>query len=981
MRHIAPLSEEARRKTIKVTALRLFTLALCLLTLGGAVVLPSKLLASASAQRSTADRIALPSGLAQIRKTPAPTAPANTALKKKTNSIGLRRRTRTSNQPRKSTVNAFQSFSLPPQQDLQISEGERVTPGEFIGDLSRLPQAPTQPKVIRMRRERERVFPGGAKQSIEDAPQSATAATVPAAPIPTPSVGFKGLDFNTWGAGWPPDTVGDVGPNHYVQAVNTAVGIYSKTGTQLAAFTFDTLFAPLGAATACGANQNAGDPTVVFDRQGGHWFVSDFAFADPGGTIPPFYQCIAVSKGNDPVTSGWWLYAIRTDDVAHPWFADYPKMGIWPDALYMTANMFDPTTYREVRVWAFNRADLEAGLPVRTIIVDQGSSNVFGMLPGNLRGLTPPAARENILVSESATLFAFEMWKFKPDFITPASSTFTGPTNVSQTSYNFGLATATSPANNLDSLEDQMMMQAQYRRLGNLNASLQCVTPCTESIWVNHTVRTGAAGTPNGIQWAQINVTGGTIVSTPVQQQIYGNLAADGVHRWLGSLAVDSQGNMALGYSASRNTVAPDIRYVGRLGTDPLSTLPQTETTMLPGITRFSQSGSCGGTCIRWGDYSAMSVDPADDCTFWYTNEYYEADGLNWQTRIGSFKFPSCNAAPTAAPATISGSVITADGTPLAGVTVNLGGALPAKTITDSAGNYRFDSVDTDNFYTVSPSLTNYHFSPDERSFSLLANKTDAVFTGSRDAVLVGNAIDTSEYFIRQHYLDFLGREPDEAGFNFWSKQMLECNGDARCFEERRINVSAAYFLSIEFQETGGLIDRLYRASFGRAPLYAEFIPDSAAAARSVVVGRGDWSQQLATNKQSLIDGWVERSGFKSTYEGLSKAAYVDKLIANTRVTFTTGERDALVNSLADGSATRASVLRRIVEDERFVKAKLNEAFVMMEYFGYLRRDPDESGYKFWLQKLNEFHGNFVQAEMVKAFINSAEYRQRFVSR
>jgi hypothetical protein len=333
---------------------------------------------------------------------------------------------------------------------------------------------------------------------------------------------------------------------------------------------------------------------------------------------------------------------------------------------------------------------------------------------------------------------------------------------------------------------------------------------------------------------------------------------------------------------------------------------------------------------------------------------------------------------PTAAPAAISGQVATPEGVPLAGVTINLGGVRPAKTITDGAGNYRFDNVNTDNFYTVSPSLTNYHFSPGERSFSLLANKTDAVFTGSRDAVLVGNAIDTSEYFVRQHYVDFLGREPDESGFNFWSNQMLECGGDARCFEQRRINVSAAYFLSIEFQETGGLVDRLYRASFGRAPLYAEFMPDSSAVARSIVVGRGDWSQQLATNKQSLIDGWVERSGFKSTYEGLSNAAYVDKLIANTRVTFTTSERDALVNSLGDGSATRAAVLRRIVEDERFVKAKLNEAFVMMEYFGYLRRDPDESGYKFWLQKLNEFHGNFVQAEMVKAFINSAEYRQRF---
>ena len=334
--------------------------------------------------------------------------------------------------------------------------------------------------------------------------------------------------------------------------------------------------------------------------------------------------------------------------------------------------------------------------------------------------------------------------------------------------------------------------------------------------------------------------------------------------------------------------------------------------------------------------------------------------------------------APTAAPATISGRVVKADGTPLAGVTTRLGGARSATTITDAGGNYRFDSVDTDNFYTVTPSLTNYHFSPEERSFSLLANKTDAVFTATRDAVIAGNAIDSPEYFVRQHYLDFLVREPDESGFNYWSNQMLECGSDARCFELRRINVSAAYFLSIEFQQTGGLVDGLYRASFGRAPLYAEFMPDTAAVAQSVIVGRGDWPQQLAANKQTLIKAWVERSGFKSIYGSLSNAAYVDRLIANTRVSFTTAERDAFVNGLGDGSATRASVLGRIVEDERFVKAKFNEAFVMMEYFGYLRRDPDESGYKFWLQKLNEFHGNYVQAEMVKAFINSSEYRQRF---
>jgi hypothetical protein len=240
------------------------------------------------------------------------------------------------------------------------------------------------------------------------------------------------------------------------------------------------------------------------------------------------------------------------------------------------------------------------------------------------------------------------------------------------------------------------------------------------------------------------------------------------------------------------------------------------------------------------------------------------------------------------------------------------------------------------------------------------------------------NAIDTAEYFVRQHYLDFLGREPDESGFNFWSDQMLECGGDAECLERRRINVSAAYFLSIEFQQTGGLVDGFYRASYGRRPLFAEFMPDVGTIARDVIVGQPGWQQLLAMNKQSFVQAWVQRSAFRDAYDSLSNDSYVDTLISHTGVNYTQSERDALVSGLAGNTLTRAGVLLRIAEDERFVSAKRNETFVMMEYFGYLRRDPDDSGFQFWLNKLNQFGGNFEQAEMVKAFINSGEYRDRF---
>jgi hypothetical protein len=196
--------------------------------------------------------------------------------------------------------------------------------------------------------------------------------------------------------------------------------------------------------------------------------------------------------------------------------------------------------------------------------------------------------------------------------------------------------------------------------------------------------------------------------------------------------------------------------------------------------------------------------------------------------------------------------------------------------------------------------------------------------------------------------------------------------------ERRTINVSAAYFLSIEFQETGGLVDGLYRASYGRAPMFAEFMPDTARVARDVVVGHSGWERQLATNKQEFLDAWVERAAFHAAYDNLTSDGYVDALISHTGVNFTDSERAALVNGLMDGTLTKAQALGRVAQNERFVKAKFNEAFVRMQYFGYLRRDPDDSGFHFWLNKLNEFDGNFERAEMVKAFLVSGEYRDRF---
>ncbi len=445
--------------------------------------------------------------------------------------------------------------------------------------------------------------------------------------MPGPSQNFSGLDMATWGIGWPPDTNGDVGPNHYIQAVNTSIGVYYKNGTIAAGpFTLNTFFNPLGISNPCGNNQNRGDPIVLYDQTFNRWIITDFAFAGTGLPVAPFYECIAVSKSGDPVSGGWWMYAF----LAHSTLLnDYPKLGVWSDAYYMSANLFDLSDVLQgVRVWALDRAAMLNGQPFTSVSFDLPCLPFpcyYTLLPSNFRGSIPPPGTPNYFISNDLDFFQLDVWKFHVDFATPANSTLTGPIAVSEAAYSPPPATVPEQGgNNLDTLFDQLMMQNQYRNISG-----------TESLWTTHTVSSSGV---TGVRWYQLDVTGGTIVSAPIQQSTF---QPDSNYRWMPSLAVDRAGNMAIGYSVSSPSMYPAIRYAGRLVTDTLSTLGQGEATLISGT--GAQNNTCGGsTCTRWGDYSAMTVDPVDDCTFWYTNEYYVTTGGNWQTRIGSFKFPSC---------------------------------------------------------------------------------------------------------------------------------------------------------------------------------------------------------------------------------------------------------------------------------------------------------------------------------------------------
>jgi hypothetical protein len=533
-----------------------------------------------------------------------------------------------------------------------------VAPVVFNGDVRQLPPArgpvnphhwnenegpPLTPQVA--------APAAPSRRTVDEAPNLALAA------MPSPMQSFAGLSFNDTiaggraGAGYPPDTNGDVGPNHYIQAVNDSYAIYSKTGTLLAAFTENALWLGANSGTPCDAN-NFGDPVVVYDALADRWILTNFAFAN--SSTGPFFQCFAVSRSGDPVTGGWFLYAVRMDaggsGPASGTLNDYPKFGIWTDCLYMSANEFKGNTYTGSAFASFERSSLYAGATldatnssIGIVPFSNQSGGPFTMLPSNLLGTStdslPPAGRPNFYVSEALSGTDFEVRKFTPGrnggHSCGAGGTMSAATLVPHATYSDlsggDIVPQKNTANPLDSLYFRLMQKAQYRKIGN-----------AESLWVVHSVRN--TGQNVGPQWAQLNVGGGTIAASVVQQQLFRPDTT--LYRWMGSLAIDGQGNMALAYSTSSGSSFPGIAYSGRLAGDPLNNLPQTETVLVAGAD--SQTNNCGsGACTRWGDYSSMSIDPSDDCTFWYTTEYFSAAGNgsagNWNTRIGSFKFPACS--------------------------------------------------------------------------------------------------------------------------------------------------------------------------------------------------------------------------------------------------------------------------------------------------------------------------------------------------
>jgi hypothetical protein len=467
-------------------------------------------------------------------------------------------------------------------------------------------------------------IPRGPSGHFASLPRATVQTSVPPLLMPAASVTFDGVGQGFTGpagtfsvASAPPDTNGDIGLNHYLQIVNTDFAIFNKTGTVLfGPVTINTLWSGFGG--GCQTN-NDGDPIAIYDAQADRWVVSQFSV-----TTTPYTQCMAVSKTSDP-TGQYWRYSF---DYGNTDFNDYPKIGVWPDAYYTTYNIFaNATTFSGGKVCAFDRARMLNGQPATQQCFNTTSA-WGGLLPADVDGARPPpAGSPNYAVAFGTNNLG--VWRFHVDWTTPANSTFTGPTLVPVAAFTEACSGGTcipqaGTSQQLDSLADRLMYRLAYRNFGD-----------HETMVVNHSVTAGASV---GVRWYELRVNGGSV---SVFQQ--GTYAPDSNYRWMGSMAMDQQGNIALGFSLSGSSLSPQIHYTGRLAGDAPGSMTQGEGTIVNG--RGSQSGTRG--LSRWGDYSMMGVDPVDDCTFWYTTEYLATTGeFNWHSRIGAFKFPGCGGTP-----------------------------------------------------------------------------------------------------------------------------------------------------------------------------------------------------------------------------------------------------------------------------------------------------------------------------------------------
>ncbi|NJC95717.1 MAG: hypothetical protein FIB03_05145 [Anaerolineae bacterium] len=541
-----------------------------------------------------------------------------------------------------------------------------ATRSDVTEALSRMPQLPPLPAVLGQVFERPRkMLPNRQSNTSPTGEDPALQTAAPVVDAPGTGANFEGV--NNVNGVLPPDTVGDIGPNHYVQMVNLSFAVYDRNGTKL--------YGPVGSNTLWQGfggpceTTNDGDPVVLYDHLADRWLMTQFAL--PNYPRGPFYECVAVSQSPDPLGS-WNRYEFL---ISNSKLDDYPKFGVWSDGYYMSINQFSckfiGCSWAGAGAVAFERDAMLNGQAARMVYFDlyNVDPNLGGMLPADLDGPPPAAGTPNPFAQMDDNAWGYsgdqlQVWNFHVDWSNPANSTFTFGQALPVSSFDSdmcGYARNCIPqpgGTNVDALSDRLMFRLQYRNFGT-----------HQTMVLNHTVDANGADRA-GVRWYELRNTGSGW--SVYQQATY---SPDAANRWVGSVAMNGAGDIGLGYSVSSTSISPSIRFTGRLAGDPLNQMTQGEGTIING------SGYQTHTSGRWGDYAMMAVDPVDDCTFWFTTEYYNSvSSAGWQTRVGSFQLASCGGPTDLAPtvtvtsptngSTVSGTVnVTANASDDNGVT------------------------------------------------------------------------------------------------------------------------------------------------------------------------------------------------------------------------------------------------------------------------------------------------------------------------
>lgn len=512
----------------------------------------------------------------------------------------------------------------------------RVEPGLFYDDVRGLPAPEPQPfKIVpRLRTPPadpnpfEHLYTWPARPAVP--PGGGTRGTVD-----PPDLNIEGIPFQNLA---PPDTVGDVGADHYIQMTNASVvQIFGKDGTLLAGpFELDDLWTQGGACASSG-----GDPIVLYDHLAGRWLMSEFP------ALRESFLCVYISMTDDPIAGGWYTYQFAT-----PNFPDYPKYAVWPDGYYVSTNERDgPAAY------ALDRSSMLAGLaaaaPQRFTAPALAGFAFQALTPGDLDGPPPPAGSPNYFMrqrddevhnagSNDPAHDFLEIWEFQADFSDPSAASFRKIQDLPVAEFDSDLCGLFSffcfpqPGTSitLDPLREVIMWRLQYRHFGAEKRGKKGrqddgkAVEAAREVLVGNFVTDVTGNDRGGIRWFELRRSASGGDEWRLFQE--GTFSPDGDNRWMGSIAMDKAGNVALGYSVSSETTYPSIRYTGRLAKDPPGFMRLDEVSIVEGT--VSQTGN-----TRWGDYSSMNVDPEDDCTFWYTNEYVGAGG-GWATRIARFR-------------------------------------------------------------------------------------------------------------------------------------------------------------------------------------------------------------------------------------------------------------------------------------------------------------------------------------------------------